>query len=775
MRDHAKLKSSSRDDGLIVQRSAARVVEDAVSVPVVTGPTTIEALNRFRDEIAAEFERREIEIERRERSLAEQLASLDREQRAFRLAEQAFQQKCHERESAQIARDAEFAQRLARCEALVSELEEEQVALDAERKSLDEQKASLREATLAELAAERQSIDAEREALFAEKKEFRRRAEQHEKEIAAARDELRKGWEVEREALRKQLTAKLATELSSDRREFEQQVALWQDRQRDEQALLESERAAAEQAISAAKGDLERLGREQELEFARRRRELETEIDHRVRAAEAAFHRQQTEWEATRTATEAELRALRSELDEQRVEQDERLANARDQFERHCEERFAAIEQATTEQRRAIAAEQAQGVSQMAAEKERLGRESAALEEAREAFNKEQRERWERVTAELAKLRQAQEDELHAERLAFEQEQAAARLALDEERAVMENRLQFQKDHLDRTREELEEARRELERRLQKGRTQAVGLAEQFRLRQAHLARFRRLLDDREAAIERERAMFVETRRQSDDEQRHEAARRRDEEESRRRDAETERTALQHLQAELTSRSEQLTARQARLDTLRTELEATHRENLELRVALDETWIKLSQAANPDKAKQQLASTRALVADHFRQKEADIDRRRSLLSDDTAHARRQLEHLDARRQELNEWLSSALDTLHRREDELKRWAATLDARETRSQMLATKWREERSSAEAIIRDLLRQVADNVSSPRDDAAEIEEGTIVESAAVAGRLTDVTQTDASPPSRSVPSGPHFNIGSRPTVDVAAPKAG
>jgi hypothetical protein len=775
MRDPAKLKTSSRDDGLIVQRPVVPERETAISLPAAAGPTTIEALNRFRDEIAAEFERREIEIERRERTLAEQLAALDRDQRAFRFAEQAFQQKCHERDAAQIARDAEFAERLARCEALVTELEDEQAALDTDRRHLDEQKASIREAALAELAAERERVDAERETLFAEKKEFRRRAEQHEKEISSARDELRKSWDIEREALRKQLTAKLASELSADRREFEQQILQWQDRQRDEQALLESERSAAEQAIAKAKGDLERLGREQELEFARRRRELEAEIDHRVRAAEAAFHRQQAEWETARSATEAELRELRTALDEQRAEQEEALAESRAQFERHREERLAAIEAAAIEQRREIAAEQAEASSQISAERERIGRESAALEKARDAFDAEQRQRWERVTGELAKLRQQHDEELLTERLTFEQEQAAARLALDEERAVMENRLQFQKDHLDRTRDELEEARRELERRLQKGRTQAVGLAEQFRLRQAHLARFRRLLDDREAAIERERVALAESRTQSDDEKLHETARRRDDEEARRRDTEAERTALQHLQGELAQKSEQLTARQNRLETLRTELESTHRENLELRVALDETWIKLSQAANPDKAKQQLAATRALVADHFRQKEAEIDRRRSLLTDDAAHAHKQLEHLEARRQELNEWLSAALDTLHRREDELKRWAATLDARETRSQMLSAKWHEDRSSAEAVIRDLLRQISDTVSSPTDDHIEIEEGTVVESPVIAGRLTDVKQTETDPPSRSVPSGPHFSVASRSTANVAKPKAG
>ncbi|MDQ3330595.1 MAG: hypothetical protein M3552_08075, partial [Planctomycetota bacterium] len=522
-----------------------------------------------------------------------------------------------------------------------------------------------------------------------------------------------------------------------------------------------------EQALAKAKGDLERLGREQELAFARRRRELEAEIDARVRSAESAFHRQQAEWEAARTATEAELREFRADLEEQKARQEDALADARAEFERHREERLHDIEAAGVAEREKFEAERADSIAALSAEKERLGREAAAFETERRAFDDEQRQRWERVTAELAKLRQSQEQELLAERVAFEKEQAAARIALDEERAVMENRLQFQKDHLDRTRDELEEARRELERRLQQGRTQAVGLAEQFRLRQAQLARFRELLDDREAAIEREWVALAEVRKQTDEELLREAARRRTDDEARRREWDAEQIAVKHLEADLAARAEQIAARQARLDTLRGELEATHRENLELRVALDETWVKLSQAAGPDKAKQQLQATRTLVADHFRQKEAEVDRRRAMFADDAAHARKQIDQLEAHRKELNDWLSSTLATLHRREEELKRWAVALDARETRSQAVAAKWREERGAAEGVIRDLLRQLSETTSDAKDAM------TVVESAGIAGRLT-AEGSASTAARRSVPSGPHFGI-MRSSVDAPAPKAG
>lgn len=691
-------------------------------------PASLGQIERMRAAIAEEIARREAEIDRRERTLSEQLAALDREQRGARLAEQAFVDRCRGREVELTAKEADLAHRLTRCEELIAELEAEQTAVDADRAGLNAQKTAIREAVLGELAAERQAVDAEREALFSEKKEFRRRVEQHERESASARDELRKGWEVEREALRKQLTAKLAAEVSAERAAFEQERTAWSDRRREEHAALEDERVAHERLVEKAKGEFERLRREQEIEFARRRRDLEAEIESQVRAAEAAFHMERAEWEVARTAAESDLRAIRDELNAQRAEHEEFTRVEREALERHRAEQIRRIDAEAADRQRAFDAERSEWSARRDVEAERAAKEAAAIEEARKAFEQEQRQRRERTTAELAAERQAHDRELAAERSAFAAEQEGLRLALDEERAVMENRLHFQRTHLDRTRDELEEARRELDRRLQEGRTQAVALADQFRLRQAHLGRFRQLLDDRERAIERERALLGEMRAGADEARRREAARRDSEEDGWLREKQAEQVALKQLRDDLSARAEQLASRQARLDTLRLELETTHRENLELRVALDETWVKLAQDAGADKAKRQLQATRAVVAEQFRQKETELDRRRASLADELAVARKQLDQVEARRKELAEWLGESLTTLHRREEELKRWATTLDARETRSIATAGRWRDEKAEAEGVIRGLLKQLAEaaegepKLAGPSEKAVE-----------------------------------------------------
>lgn len=723
-------------------------------------------IEQYREDIATDLTQRELEVERRERSIVEQLAALDRDQRNFRLAEQAFEERCHLNQVAATAKEAELSQRLARCEELIAELEDEQAALDSDRAALQSQKQVIRDAALSELAAEQQAIDAERETLFAEKKEFRRRIEQHEKEIATARDELRESWETERDALRKQLTAKLAVELSADRREFEQEQLRWEDRRRDEQAALDEDRSAHENAVAKAKDELERLRRDQEIEFAKRRRELESEIDAKVRAAESALQKQRADWESERTAAETELRELRQELIEREAAQQEFLERTRTEFEIYREEQLKQIEAETLAQRRELKAEKDRLLELRAVELQRLQEESAALESARQNFEQESQQRRERITAELAQLRQQYERELESRQREFDQSCEASRIAIENERAAMENRLCFQKEHLERTRDELEEARRELDRQLQESQARAVELAESFRLRQLQLSRFRSLLDEREKSIERERALFREATQQVQEDRRREAERRNNDEEVWSRERETEQLAIKQLREDLGGRVEQLAARQARLDTLRLELETTHRENLELRVALDETWVKLMQTGAPEKAKQELQTTRTIVAEYFRKKESEIDRRRALLTDEVAVARRQLEQTETRRKELNDWLSTSLATLHRREDELKRWAVTLDARDARSQAVISRWRSEKSEVEGVIRGLLDQLANTVQlDSSKDVRTAKPSPMMEKRGVSGVSGQAIESKATPQVNRQTPAPHFRTVHKP----------
>lgn len=686
-----------------------------VAVPEETAPDSTADLERLRDEISEQFDRREQELNRRERSLGEQLAALDRERRSSRLADKATGQKLQQRESALAAKESELALRLTRCEELIAELEEEQAALDAERAGLSQQKQAIRESVLAELAGDRQAIDAEREALYNEKREFRKRVEQHEQEAASIRDELRQSWEIERETLRQQLTAKIAAELIADRQAFDDERTAWEDRRREELAAFEQERAEHDRVLDRARSDLERLRREQEIEFARRRRDLESEIESQVRSAEAALHEQQAEWESARAAAETELRELRIDLDRRRSADEASLARAREEFEAERKEQLAAIAAESADRQAAYEAERAEFLAERDATSERLAAESAALEEARRAFEAEQQERRERVTAELAELRQEHERTLSEQQSQWRRACETDRLAIDEERAVMENRLHFQREHLDRTRLDLEQTRNELELRLQQGRHQAAMLGEQHRLRQSQLLRFRRLLDERETVIDRERALLADLQRQAEEERIRAASHGEAAAAAWLREKEAEQHALEQLREDLAARGDQIAARQARLDTLRIELETTHRENLELRVALDETWIKLVQAAGPDEARQQLQANRLLVAEHFREKEAELDQRRAQAQNETAGARKLIDQLDVRRRELSDWLAQSLTTLHRREEELKRWAAAINARESRSAANLRHWREQRSEAEGVIRGLLRQLSDATAS------------------------------------------------------------
>ncbi len=87
----------------------------------------------MRAEIVAELQARELNLDRRERSLAEQLAALDQAQRNHRLAQQQAQEELRLRESKAQSIQAELEGRLARCDDLIAELEQEQATLDSWR------------------------------------------------------------------------------------------------------------------------------------------------------------------------------------------------------------------------------------------------------------------------------------------------------------------------------------------------------------------------------------------------------------------------------------------------------------------------------------------------------------------------------------------------------------------------------------------------------------------------------------------------------------------
>lgn len=677
--------------------------------------TTAQA-ERFHDAAAAELTHRELELERRERSLAEQAAALEQDRRKLRHSEQEIDQRRDDEDSKAAAAQAELNSRLARCEELIADLEREQNATEAERGYLQSQRETLRETVLDEQALERQQLVRDRELFQAEKKEFRQRVENHEREMLATHDELHTRWESERQALRDQLTAKIALELSEQRQSFDEERAAWENDRDREREALDNQRAGHEKLLTETESGLGQIRQELEQEFQQRRRALEAEIGTQVQTLETKLAEQQTGWETSRREAETELETLRAELENQRAVQEQTLETARAKFEEFREFQLQRIEDEALRRRTEFDQERSEWIAERDAVQSRLDSEAATIEELKVEFDHECAGKRTDLDSELDRRRDDAERELAAERGAFERECDSLRRAIDEERAVMENRLHFQRDHLDRTRDELETARLEVDLQIQKGRTRAVALSQQGRLRRGQLDRFRELLDQREASLERERRMLAEARARMEADRADNADCQRGESELPRRDRQVEQLAEQELRDELAGRAKQLAERQSRLDTLRVEIESTHRDNLELRVALDEAWGRLERVTGPERAKGELLVSRELVADYFHKKDAEIEQQRALLASESEAARKQRENVDHRRRELTDWLAGSLAALRRREEHLQRWSGILEAREARGRQSAARWQDDKGEAERVIRNLLKQLEQATAGP-----------------------------------------------------------
>ncbi len=88
-------------------------------------------------------------------------------------------------------------------------------------------------------------------------------------------------------------------------------------------------------------------------------------------------------------------------------------------------------------------------------------------------------------------------------------------------------------------------------------------------------------------------------------------------------------------------------------------------------------------------------------------------------------ARQQSDQLEASRKQLNDWLTSSMATLHRREEDLRRWAGQLDDRERHNQKVAERWRGQRLEVEGVIRGLLEHLAEETEA---ESPRVEKGTI-----------------------------------------------
>ena len=166
---------------------------------------------------------------------------------------------------------------------------------------------------------------------------------------------------------------------------------------------------------------------------------------------------------------------------------------------------------------------------------------------------------------------------------------------------------------------------------------------------------------------------------------------------------------LHQKKESLQRRAEQLDSRQAALEQTRSDLTQLHRETLEMRLAVEETWAQLSGVAAPAVVTQTLSRIRSRLADSHRLEIEDMATQRGQMEAVGGRLHEQHEKLSAQKKEFQLW---AL----RQREEFESHAAQLAARErdvektaVRCEDMQRDWLAERRKYQHEIRQLLQQL------------------------------------------------------------------
>ncbi len=165
----------------------------------------------------------------------------------------------------------------------------------------------------------------------------------------------------------------------------------------------------------------------------------------------------------------------------------------------------------------------------------------------------------------------------------------------------------------------------------------------------------------------------------------------------------------QERENKLNDRERALDVREKSLAQLRSELENTQREVLEMRLATEETWSQLAGALAPATLARSLSQTRAKLADHYQISLADIETKRNELRQLQIELANEHTELSRGREQLREWAI-------RREEDLQSQAIRLVGREqelNRQQQLYEEleigWSSERYELKTQVRGLLAEL------------------------------------------------------------------
>ncbi len=545
------------------------------------------------------------------------------------------------------------------------------------------------------------------------------------------------------------LAAQLQAEMA-DQDEREAVLVEREQRLNHDQAEFERWRSAEQQRIDAALARLETreyalLDGEQRL-VAQDRSMSERASQIEIETAEIVQQRETLDRE--RAAIQEELTALqhdRAMLRPQLLSEVAAEREAVSEAQRLLEERMQALQQAEAQSRARIDAllqQERQGLWQTLSLE--WQQRHAAYESERQAWDaqrtliqtqlEEQRAICQaalnQLDAELTTRREAVETELTARHAALNAEIDAARHEWEalqsstiaeqqRERGVLESRLRFQQEHLEKTRMELERAQLDFRRERQQERHRLEELDRQSQRRLMQLALYREALGEQAKSLDREAATFAKVRRAWDDSVATSRVVFETEQSQWRQDAERQRIEFARQQEAFTKHAESIDGRRQRLEKVRLELEETHRTNLELRLAVEEAWAQIAQATGSDEeARLRVEQARQGLSLYYQELHAGLMAQRRELMELEQGLQLERGEFHAERQTLVQWLNERDAGLRSQEAEISQRLQQAIQEEASWRSMQQRWMTERLEAESVIRRLLGELGER---HRDDVA------------------------------------------------------
>ena len=134
-----------------------------------------------------------------------------------------------------------------------------------------------------------------------------------------------------------------------------------------------------------------------------------------------------------------------------------------------------------------------------------------------------------------------------------------------------------------------------------------------------------------------------------------------------------------------------------------------HRETLEIRLATEELWLRLSGESASEDLKKSICEIRTRLTAQYQETASRLNSQKAELKENREEMLQQYEVLLARRDEWDRWVAQTEDSIQERERALRERESELDRRQSHLEEVQRRTQAERVAMEKEVRLLQDQI------------------------------------------------------------------